>query len=180
MKEQFFFVYHRGQKLFCSQTILEQWNYSLDPQVIWKTPWQDWKSTYVETLCSEFLSATFVESSTFSVYHLGQKVVRSQTILGQWHSSLDPQFNWISPWPGWKAICVETLYSEFLSAKFENVSSTFCVYPLCQIFFPSQTVLGQWHFSLEPQFIWKIPWQVENYFMLKHYKASVWAQNFIT
>ena len=49
-------------------------------------------------------------------------------------------------------------YSEFLSEKFDNVSSTFFVYTLDQKFFPSQTVLGQWHSSLDPQFIWISHW----------------------
>ena len=94
----------------------------------------------------------------FFLYYLGQKFFPSQTVLGQWHSSLDPQFIWISPWLGWKANYVETLYSEFLSAKFDNVSSNFFVYHLGQKFFPSQTLLEQWHPSLDPQFVWIGPW----------------------
>ena len=106
-----------------------------------------------------FFSAKFDNvSSTLFVYRLGQKFFPTQTLLGQWHSSLDPQFIWMSPWEGWKAIYVETLYSEFLSAKFDNVSSTFFVYHLGQKFFPSQTVLGQRHSSLDPQVIWISPW----------------------
>ena len=107
----------------------------------------------------EFLSAKFDNvPGTFFVYTLDRKVFPSQTVLGQWHSSFDPQFIWIVPWLGWKAIYVETLYSEFLSAKSDNVSSNFFVYTLDQKFFPSQTVLGQWHSSLHPQFIWKRHW----------------------
>ena len=129
------------------------------PQFIWNRPWLGWKAIYVETLYSEFLSAKFDNvSSTFFVYNLGQKFFPSQTVLGHWHSCLDPQFIWINPWLGWKAIYVETLYSEFLSAKFDNVSSTFFVYHLGQKFFPSQIVLKQWHSSLDPQFIWISPW----------------------
>ena len=101
----------------------------------------------------EFLSAKFDNvPGTFFVYTLDQKFFPSQTVLGQWHSSFDPQFIWIVPWLGWKAIYVETLYSEFLSAKSDNLSSNFFVYTLDQKFFPSQTVLGQWHSSLDPQF----------------------------
>ena len=132
-----FFVYHLGQKLLPPQTVLGQWNSSLDPQFIWISPWLGWKAIYVETLYSEFLSAKFDNvSSTFFVYQLGQKFFPPQTVLGKWRSSLDPHFIWISPWLGWKAIYVETLYSEFLSAKFDNVSSTFVVYHLGQKFFP--------------------------------------------
>ena len=154
-----FFVYHLGQKFFHSQTVLGPWHSSLDPQFIWISPWLGWKAIYVETLYSDFLSAKFDNvSSTFFVYHLGQKFFHCQTVLGPWHSSLDPQFIWISPWLGWKAIYVETLYSDFLSAKFDNVSSTFFVYHLGQKFFHCQTVLGPWHSSLDPQFIWISPW----------------------
>ena len=199
------------------QTVLGQWHSSLDPQFIWTSLWLGWKSIYVETLYSEFLSAKFdnasstflvyhldqklfpsdctwaatllprpsihlnnsltrlkaiyVEtlyiaflsakfdnvSSTFFVYHLGRKIFPLQTVLGQWHSSLDPHFIWISPGLGWKAIYVETVYSAFLSAKFDNVSSTFFVYHLGQKKFSPQTLLGQWHFSLDPQFVWISP-----------------------
>ena len=154
-----FFVYHLGQKFFHSQTVLGPWHFSLDPQFIWISPWLGWKAIYVGTLYSEFFSAKFDNvPSIFFVYHLGQKFFRSQTVLGPWHSSLDPQFIWVSPWLGWKAIYVETLYSDFLSAKFDNVSSTFFVYHLGQKFFHCQTVLGPWHSSLDPQFIWISPW----------------------
>ena len=154
-----FFVYHLGQKFFPPQTVLGQWHSSLDPQIIWISPWLGWKAIYVETLYRAFLSAKFdIVSSTFFVYHLGQKFFLPQTVLGQWHSSLDPQFIWTSTWLGWKAIYVETLYRAFLSAKFDNVSSTFFVYHLGQKFFPPQTVIGQWHSSLDPQIIWKSPW----------------------
>ena len=146
-----FIVYHLGQNVFYHQTVHGQWHSSLDPQFIWISPRLGWKALYVETLYSEFLSAKFDNvSSTFIVYHLGQKMVPHQTVRGQWHSSLHPQFIWISSWLGWKALYVETLYSEFLRAKFDNVSSTFLVYHLCQKIFPYETVRGQWHSSLDP------------------------------
>ena len=118
----------------------------LDPQLIWISPLQGWKAIYFETLYSEFLSGKFDNvSSNFFLNHLGQKFFPSQTVLGQWHSSLDPQFIWISPWLDWKAIYFETLYSEFLSGKFDNVSSNFFLNHLGQKFFPSQTVLEPLH-----------------------------------
>ena len=133
-----FFVYHLGQTFFPPQTVLGQWNSSLNPQFNWISPWLGWKAIYVETLYRTFLSAKFDNvSSIFFVYHLGQTFFPPQTVLGQWHSALDPQFIWISPWLGWNAIYVETLYSAFLSAKFDNVSSTFFVYHLGQKFFLS-------------------------------------------
>ena len=119
--------------MFPSQTGLGQWYSSLDPHFNWIGPWLGWKAIYVETLYSEFLSAKFYNvSSTFFVYILDQKKIPSHKVLGQWHSSLDPRFIWRSPCLGWKAIYVETLYSEFLSAIFDNVSSNFFVHTLDQ------------------------------------------------
>ena len=80
------------------------------------------KVTFHEIEQAYFLSPKFDNVlSTFFVGHLGQKFFTPQTVLGQWHSSLDPQFIWKSPWLGSKAIYVETPYSLFLSAKFDNV-----------------------------------------------------------
>ena len=130
---------------------------------------------------SEFLSAKFDNvSSTFFVYHQGQRFFPPQTVLGTWHSSLDPQFIWKSPWLGWKAIYVETLYSEFLSAKFHNASSTFFVYHLGQKFLTLQTVLGKWHSSLDPQFIWISPWLGWKAIYVETLNIEFWAQNFTT
>ena len=129
-----FFVYHLGQKFFLYQTVLGQWNSSLELQFNWTSPWLGWKAIYVETLYSRFFSANFDNvSSTFFGYSLGQKFFLYQTVIGQWNSSLDHEFNWISPWLGWKPIYVETLYSKFFSAKFDNVSSTFFFPPRSKI-----------------------------------------------
>ena len=81
--------------------------------------------------CSEYLSAKFENvSSTFFIYNLEQEILPSQNVLGHWYASIEPQIIWISPWLGWKAIYVETLYIEFLSAKLDKVSSPFfCIHP---------------------------------------------------
>ena len=143
--EYFFRIPHRSKILSlsdCNRTV----TLPLDPQLIWISPLQGWKAIYFETLYSEFLSGKFDNvSSNFFLNHLGQKFFPSQTVLGHWHSSLDPQFIWISPWLDWKAIYFETLYSEFLSGKFDNVSSNFFLNHLGQKFFPSQTVLEPLH-----------------------------------
>ena len=176
-----FFVYHLGQKFFSPQNVLGQWHSSLDPKFVWISPWLGWKTIYVEKLYSEFLSAKYEKvSSTFFVYHLGQKIFQPQTVLGQWHSSLGLQFIRISPWLGWKAIYFETLYSEFLSAKFDNVSSTFFIYHLVQKFIPPQTVLGQWHSSLDPQFIWISPWLGCKAIYVETLNSEFWARNLTT
>ena len=68
------------------------------------------KSDFFLKHYSEFLSAKFDNvSSTFFVYHIGQKLFPPQTVLGQWNSSLNIQFIWKSPWLGWKTIYFETL-----------------------------------------------------------------------
>ena len=130
---------------------------------------------------SEFLSAKFDNvSSAFFVYHLCQNLFPPQTLLGQWHSSLDLQFIWISPWLDLKAIYVETLYCDFLSAKFDNVSSTFFVYHLDQKFFPPQTLLGQRHSSLDIQFIWISPWLGWKAIYVETLNSEFWARNLTT
>ena len=130
---------------------------------------------------SKFLSAKFDNvSSTFFVYHLCQKIFPPQTLLGQLHSSLRPQFIWISPWLDWKAIYVETLFSEFLSAKFDNVSSTFFVYHIGQKFFPPHTVLGHWHSFLDPQFIWISPCLGWKAIYVETLNSEFWARNLTT
>ena len=125
---EFFFVCHLGQKFLpsdCTQTV----TLLLGPQFVLISPWLAWKQFYVETMYSEFFLRDFdCVSSTSFVYHQGKKLFPSQTILGQWKSSLDPKFIWISPWLGWKTIFVETLYSEFFRAQFGNVSSNFFIY----------------------------------------------------
>ena len=151
------FFYHLSQT-FSPQTVLGPWHTSLDPQLIWIGPWLVWKAIYVETLHSAFLSAKIDNVSSTFFIPPKSNIFPLQTVLERRHSSLDPQFIWIDPWLCWKAIYVEILCSAFLSAKFDNVSSTFSVYHLAQEFVPPQTVLGQWHSSLDPQFIWISSW----------------------
>ena len=45
------------------------------------------------------------------------KSLHSQTVLGQWHSSLDPQFFWIGPRPGWKAFKIKKHFIECFWAR---------------------------------------------------------------
>ena len=176
-----FFVYHLAQKFVPPQTVIGQWHPSLDPQSILISSWLGWKGIYVETLYSAFLSAKIENvSSTFFVYQLGQKLLPPQTVLGQWNSSLDPQFIWISPWLRWKAIYVETLYSAFFCAKFDNVSNNCLVCQLCRKFFHPQTVLRQWHSSLDPQFIWISPWLGWKAIYVETLKARFWARKLTT
>ena len=64
-------------------------------------------------------------STTFIEAQLGQKFIRFQTLFQCWHSSLDPQINWISPWLDWETVHFETLIREFLSSKLDNVANIF-------------------------------------------------------
>ena len=137
-----FFVYHQGQKFFLPQTVLGKWHSSLDPQLIWISPWLGWKAIHVETLYSEFLSAKFHDvSSTFFVYHLGQKFFPPQTLLGQWHSSLNPQFSWINPWLGWKAIYFEHWIATIERKIWQRINYFFRVPPRSKILSPSDCTL---------------------------------------
>ena len=117
------------------------------------------ETIFVETLNRYFQSSKFNNvSTTFFVDQLGQKFIRFQTVFQCWHSSLDPQINWISPWLDWKTIYVETLYRCFQSSKFNNVSTTFFVDQLGQKFIRFQTLFQCWHTSLDPQINWISPW----------------------
>ena len=109
-----------------------------------------------------------------------KKKIPHETTLGQWKSSLDNQFIWKIPSPGWRAIYVKTLYSEFLSAKFDNLSITYFLYHLNQKVFSPQTVLEQWYPSLGPHFFRVSTWPVRKAINLKHYIAIIWAPNLTT
>ena len=58
---------------------------------------------------------------------------------GQWHSSLDPQFIWISPWIGWKASYVEKQFmlkhylASFLERNLTPYRVLFCITPRSKI-----------------------------------------------
>ena len=154
-----FFVEQLGQKIIRYHTLFQCWHSSLDPQINWTSPWLDWKTIYVETLNRCFQSSKFNNvSTTFFVEQLGQKIIRYHTLFQCWHSSLDPQTNWISPWRDWKTIYVETLNRCFQSSKFNNVSTIFFVDQLSQKFIRFQTLIQCWHSSLDPQINWISPW----------------------
>ena len=102
------------------------------------------KAIYVETLYTAILSAKFDNvSSTFFCIPTRSKIIspsdctRTVTLLTRPSIHLNKSLTRL------KAIYVETLYTDILSAKFDNVSSTFFVYHLGQKLFPPQTVLGQ-------------------------------------
>ena len=61
------------------------------------------KMTFYEFAQAQFLSVKFDKVvSTFFGNHLDQKLALIQILLGLWHSCLEPQFIWTSPWPYWK------------------------------------------------------------------------------
>ena len=61
------------------------------------------KMTFYEIAQAQFLSVKFDNVvGTFFVNHLDQKLSLIQNLLGLWHSHIEPQFIWTSPWPHWK------------------------------------------------------------------------------
>ena len=61
------------------------------------------KMTFYEIAQAQFLSVKFDNVvSTLFVNHLDQKLSLIQNLLGLWHSCIEPQFIWTSPWPYWK------------------------------------------------------------------------------
>ena len=60
------------------------------------------KMTFYENAPAQFLSVKFDNIvCTFFGNHLDQKLALIQNLLGLWHSYIDPQFIWTSPWPYW-------------------------------------------------------------------------------
>ena len=61
------------------------------------------KMTFYEIAQAQILSVKFDNVvSTFFVNHLDQKLSLIHYLLGSWHSCIEPQLFWTSPWPYWK------------------------------------------------------------------------------
>ena len=97
-----FFVNHLDQKLSLIQnliglTLLHITSYHLNKSLTIL------KMTFYENAPAQFLSVKFDNIvSTFFGNHLDQKLSLIQNLLGLWHSYIEPQFIWTSPWPYWK------------------------------------------------------------------------------
>ena len=99
--------------------------------------------TFYEIAQAQFLSVKFDNVvSTFFVNHLDEKFSLIQNLLVLWHSCIEPQFIWTSPWPYRKCFFYESAQAQFLSVKFDNVVSTFFVNHLDQKFWLIQNLLG--------------------------------------
>ena len=139
------------------------------------------KMTFSEIAQAQFLRVKFDNVvSTFFGNHRDQNLSLIQNLLGLWHSYIEPQFNWTSPWPYWKWLFLKLHKHRFLSVKFDNVVSTFFGNHLDQKLALIQNLLGLWHSCIEPQFIWTSPWPYWKWLFMKLRKYSSWAWNLTT
>ena len=118
--------------------------------------------------------------STFYSDQLDQQLALHQNLLGLWHSYVDPQFNWTSPWLHWNSLFMKTHKKKFLSSKSDNVLSTFYSDKLDQQLALYQNLLGLWDSYLDPQFNWTSPWLHWNSLYMKTHKNKFWARNLTT
>ena len=138
------------------------------------------KVTFHETAQEFFWARKFDNVlSTFFVDHQYSILSQLQNLLGLWHSYLDPQSIWTSPWLYWKSIFMK-LHKYFLSSKFDNVLSTFFVDHLYPILSLLRNLLGLWHSYLGPQSIWTRPWLDWKSLFMKLHKSIFWARNLTT
>ena len=130
------FLYHIGQKFSPSdctrtRTLLPR------PSIHLSKSLTRLKSDLFWNTIASFERETWQRIKFFFVYHPGQKFFPPHSVLGQWNSSLNPQFIWISPWLDWEAIYVEKLNSEFWARNLTTYQVLFCIPPRSKNFSPS-------------------------------------------
>ena len=134
------------QQLALYQNLLGLWHSYVDPQFNWTSPWLHWNSLFNENAQQYFLSSKSDNVlSTFYSDQLDWQLALYQNLLGLWHSYVDPQFNWTSPWLHWNSLFYENAQKYFLSSKSDNVLSTFYSDQLDRQLALYQNLLGLWH-----------------------------------
>ena len=83
--------------------------------------------TFYEIAQAQFLSVKFDTLVTsFFINHLDQKLSLIQTLLGLWHSCIEPQFIFKKSLTILKmTFFYEIAQAQFLSVKFDNIVSSF-------------------------------------------------------
>ena len=97
----------------------------LGPQLIWKSPWLDWKSLFIKLHRSSFLSSNFDNVlSTFFVDHLDGKLALLRNLLKLSNSLVDSNFTWKIPSLDWISLfmklnkCILIFELEIRSIKY--------------------------------------------------------------
>ena len=138
------------------------------------------KMTFYEIAQAQFLSGKFDNVvSTFFVNHLDQKLSLIQNLLGLWHSYIEPQLIWTSPWLYWKWLFMKLHKHSFWAWNWQ-LSKYFFVNHLDQKLSLIQNLLGLRHSYIDPQFIWTSPWPYWKWLFMKLQKHSFWAWNLTT
>ena len=114
--------------------------------------------TFYEIAQAQFLSVKFDNVvSTFFVNQLDQKLSLIQNLLGLWHSYIEPQLIWTSPWLYWKWLFMKLHKHSFWAWNWQ-LSKYFFVNHLDQKLSLIQNLLELRHSYIDPQFIWTSPW----------------------
>ena len=117
------------------------------------------KMTFQESAHELFLSSKFDNVlSTYFSEQLDQQLTLYQKLIGLWHSYVEPQIIWTSPWLHWKGLFMKVHTNIFFSSKFDNVLSTYFSDQLDHQLTLYQKLIGLWHSYVEPQIIWTSPW----------------------
>ena len=153
---KYFFVDHQYSILSQLQNLLGLWHSYLDPQSIWTSPWLDWKSLFMKLHKSIFELEIWQRAKYFFVDHLYSILSLLQNLLGLWHSYLDPQSIWTSPWLDWKSLLMK-LHRVFWARNWQRAKYFFRRSPIFDIISASN-LRGLWHSYLDPKSIWTSPW----------------------
>ena len=73
--------------------------------MIWTSPSLYWKTLFVKLYKDGILSAKSDNVLSTSISdQLDQQLALYQNLIGLWHSYVDPQIIWTSPWLYWKRL----------------------------------------------------------------------------
>ena len=165
-----FFVNNPDQKLLLFQNLLGCLHSYSSTHFIWRSLWLDWKTLFVKLHTETFIGSKFDNDlSNFFSDNPDQQLLLLQHLLACTHSYSSPHFIWTSPWLELKTLFVKRHTDSLLSAKFDNVISTFFLDNPDQKFLLFQHLLACIHSYSSPYFIWTSPWlELETLFVKRH------------
>ena len=154
--------------LLCRPSI--QLNKSL---TVLKTTFNENASEYILSSKSDKLLGSFFSDQ------LDQKLVFQENRRGLWHSHVDPQFNWTSPWLYWKPLLWERTRIFFELEIWQPIKYFFSDQLDQQLVF-RVNLQGLWHPYVDPKFNWKSPWMYWKPLFMKRHQNTFWARNLTT
>ena len=93
----------------------------VDPQLNWISPWLYWKPLFMKTHQNIFELEFWQPINTFFSNRLDQQFILHENLLGLWHSHVDPNFNWTSPWLYWKSLFMKTHQNNLWARNLANL-----------------------------------------------------------